>query len=60
MKDVLTEIFDWSASQPGWQRDALRRLFTTGICTPADIDDLLEVCKAQYGLSKPRAPQALS
>ena len=58
--DVLAEILEWSTKQPAWQRDALRRLFTTGALAPADLDDLLDLCKARHGLTRPRRPQALA
>lgn len=51
--DVLTEILKWSASRPGWQRDALRRIVQTSELTEKDIDDLAELCKAGQGLSAP-------
>jgi len=57
---VLEEILEWSEDRPGWQRDALRRLFTAGLLAPADIDDLLDLCKAAHGLSNPRSPQPLA
>ncbi|HXJ93212.1 MAG TPA: AAA family ATPase [Terriglobia bacterium] len=61
MQDAtLSEILEWSVERPGWQRDALRRLFKGGVVTPADIDDLVDLCKAARGLSKPRKPQALA
>jgi hypothetical protein len=49
--DVLAEILEWSTKQPAWQRDALRRLFTGGSLAPADVEVLLDLCKAQHGLS---------
>jgi len=58
--DVLGEILDWSAKQPPWQRDALRRLFTAGALTASDLDDLLQLAKAKHGLGKPRSPQPLA
>lgn len=58
--DVLAEILAWSAERPAWQRDTLRRLFTAGSLTPADLDDLLDLCKAKHGLSKPRPPEVLA
>ena len=57
---VLDEVRKWSEERPGWQRDALRRLFTTGQITPADLEDLVVLCKAARGLSEPRTPQPLS
>ena len=60
MQDVLAEIIEWSKAQSDWQRDALRRVFVTGDISPADIDDLVDLCKAAHGLSGPRAPAALS
>ena len=59
-QDVLSEILAWSVRQPGWQRDALRRLFATGTLGASDLDDLLELCKAKHGLSSPRGVQPLA
>lgn len=53
--DVLAEILEWSTTQPAWQRDALRRLFTTGALTEDDIDELLALCKARHGLTEAKA-----
>lgn len=49
--DVHREILRWSPSQPGWQRDALRRLVTKGSLTAADIEELTSLCKAAHGLA---------
>ena len=57
---ILTEILDWSKDRPGWQRDALRRLFTSGQFTPADLDELVTLCKAARGLSEPQEPKVLA
>jgi hypothetical protein len=55
MKDtVLAEILDWSITLPGWQRDALRRVFVNGSTTDADVRDLTELCKSAHGLSPAR------
>ncbi len=59
MKDVLGEILEWSRDRPGWQRDALRRLFTSGNLSTVDLDDLTDICKAAHGLSAPRASKPL-
>lgn len=59
-KSLLGEILDWSKERPGWQRDALRRLFTTGDITAQDISDLANLCKAARGLSDPRPFEALT
>jgi hypothetical protein len=57
---LLGEILKWSEDRPGWQRDALRRLFTTGQITPADFEDLVALCKAARGLTDPRVPLVLA
>ena len=60
MTDVFSEILDWSQDLPAWQRDALRRLFTSAVLSTKDIEDLVEVCKAAHGLSTtPRTPEPL-
>lgn len=49
--NIFVEILQWSASQPLWQRDALRRLFTVGTLTSTDLDALTEICKSVHGLA---------
>lgn len=43
--EALANILAWSAGSPGWQRDALRRLVTQTALKPAEIDELLAICK---------------
>lgn len=59
-RSIPTEILEWSLKQPGWQRDGLRRLFTTGQITPTDLDELVTLCRAARGLSKAQTPNVLS
>lgn len=56
MPEIAQNIFSWSESQPPWQRDALRRLFTAGTLSSTDIDELVAVCKSGHGLAS--APPA--
>lgn len=42
---ALADIVAWSASCPGWQRDALRRLCASEVLTRYDLDELLAICK---------------
>jgi len=58
--ELLADVLTWSSERPAWQRDALRRLFTAGTLTPADVDELLDLCKASRGLSSPRTPDVLA
>jgi hypothetical protein len=58
-QDVFAEILEWSTGQPGWQRDALRRLFTAGNLSAADLGELVELCKSPHGLGKPSSPAPL-
>jgi hypothetical protein len=58
--DVFTEILDWSQARPSWQRDALRRLFSTREMTAKDIDELVYLCKAARGLVDPVSPNVLA
>jgi hypothetical protein len=59
-QDLLTEILEWSKGRPGWQRDALRRLFSVGGITPQDVDELVHLCKAARGLTEPASPNVLA
>jgi len=60
MNDIFTETLEWSQDQPGWQRDALRRIFTSGSLSIEDIEDLVEICKSAHGLNtKARTPEPL-
>ena len=43
-ESVLAQLVVWSAEQPEWQRDALRRLVTAGALTPACYDQLAAIC----------------
>jgi len=47
---VLRQILEWSQDRPSWQRDALRRLVVNGDLNEADIRELAEICKSDYGL----------
>ncbi len=58
--DVSTEILQWSQDRPGWQRDALRRLLSTGEISTTEIDQLLLLCKAARGLAQPTSPNVLT
>ena len=43
--EALASILSWSADSPAWQRDALRRLVSQASLTPAEIDELVAICK---------------
>lgn len=58
--DVLQEIHEWSSSRPAWQRDALRRLVTTGALSDSDLEELVTQCKAAHGLAEPVASAPLT
>ncbi len=47
---VYADILSWSLTRPDWQRDALRRLFLNPQLEPNDIEELLQICKAEHGL----------
>lgn len=57
--DVLKDILEWSSSRPDWQRDALRRLVTTGDLTESDLEELTALCKATHGLAEKRKLEPL-
>ncbi|MGA8808971.1 MAG: AAA family ATPase [Thermoanaerobaculia bacterium] len=53
--NVIKEILTWSEERPAWQRDALRRLFTTDTISSHDVAELVEICKGEHGLvQKPK------
>lgn len=52
--NILMDILEWSSSQTVWQRDALRRLITTGNLNESDLEELAALCKATHGLAKRR------
>ena len=41
---ALADILAWSETRPGWQRDALRRLCTTGELVESDLNELTDLC----------------
>lgn len=43
--EALANILAWSTDSPDWQRDALRRLATQATLEPAEIDELVSICK---------------
>jgi hypothetical protein len=60
VQDVPSEILDWSKDRPGWQRDALRRLFSAGEIGQEELDELVHLCKAARGLAEPLSPKPLA
>ena len=57
--NVLKEILEWSLDRPSWQRDALRRLVTTGKLDETDIQELSNLCKSTHGLGDRAKPLPL-
>ena len=47
---ALHEILKWSASQPEWQRDALRRIIINGALDAVDIKELNHLCRVKHGI----------
>lgn len=47
---VLPEIIDWSRERPLWQQDALRRLAEQPRLTAEDLEALVALCKAEFGI----------
>jgi len=45
--EALANILAWSADSPNWQKDALRRLATQATLEPAEIDELVSICKGE-------------
>lgn len=50
---ALSDIVSWSESRCAWQRDALRRLCQSTELTPADIEELVEICKGATNKAQP-------
>ena len=46
MATLPEQILKWSTKRPAWQRDALRRLFSTGALADSDLKELVDICKA--------------
>lgn len=44
---VLDEILAWSKDCPAWQRDALRRIISSGELTKTDLAELEAMCRAR-------------
>ncbi len=59
---ILQEILKWTQGLPAWQSDAIARLFTKQSLTPADLEDLLALLKAEHGIpdSKGRSANRLT
>jgi len=51
MMTVLTDILEWSAERPLWQRDALRRIIIQNNLSDEDVIELFRICLAQHDLS---------
>ena len=47
---LLQDILQWSQTLPGWQSDAVRRLFVKGQLSPQDTEDLFALLKAEHGI----------
>ena len=47
---VIHEILKWSASQPEWQRDALRRIIIKGALDADDVKELNQLCHIKHGI----------
>ena len=51
---ILQEIQKWSAELPGWQRDAVTRLFAKGSLDQNDERDIYALLKTEYGIPDPK------
>jgi AAA domain len=59
MRDVSADILEWSQERPLWQREGLRRIFTSKELSSKDFTELADLCKAGRGLSEPLASEPL-
>ena len=60
LTDISAEILTWSKDRVDWQRDALRRLLSAGEISQADLEELVQLCKAGRGLADPVSSTPLS
>jgi energy-coupling factor transporter ATP-binding protein EcfA2 len=58
MKDVTTDILEWTAKLKPWQQDAIRRLAATDQLTPEDEEELLVMLKYEHGIAAESGPPA--
>jgi hypothetical protein len=54
-KGAFADILHWSMNRPAWQRDALRRLISSGELSNSDIDELTTICLDPNAPSEPLA-----
>jgi energy-coupling factor transporter ATP-binding protein EcfA2 len=47
---TLREVFEWSKGLPGWESDAIRRIFEKVELSDQDLDDLLALLKTSKGI----------
>ena len=59
MRDLSADILEWLLERPLWQREALRRIFTSKVLSSKDFTELAELCKAGRGLSEPLTSEPL-
>ena len=55
---ILQEILEWSISLPGWQSDAIGRLFEKEELSTDDLDDLYALLKDEHGLEDSQGREA--
>lgn len=60
MRDVSIDILEWSKDRPPWQRDALRRIFSSAQLSSQDFKELAEQCKYAHGLVDAQPSEPLS
>ena len=53
IRSTLSDMANWSRDLPGWQRDALRRLYLQQKLSPSDLDELYMLCCQAHGLLEP-------
>lgn len=53
IRSALTDLASWSRDLPGWQRDALRRLYLQQNLSQSDLDELYVLCCQAQGLREP-------
>lgn len=57
-QSTLTDLANWFADRPSWMRDAFARLLKKGALTETDLEELVQRCKLEAGISDSSSSKA--